>query len=190
MENNNIEKPNKAVANWCHVGVDIFHAHVLLCIGSRTDMMATGAQYMHEHSGWSDEKIDAVGKSLAKKLPYGEDKKIIGEVVRIDPDNGLIYFVRMDSFEPTPGDISVLCHECLHAAINILNDCGVKEEGGPDEVLCYVHEYIFKNALEQLSKDFSFLAKSYEKESDEGGEREEVETKTEAIENWWNRGRR
>lgn len=138
--------------NWHHIGIDLFHSDVLVCVGTRTQMMATSAEYMHENSQWSAEKIDRVGRELAKKLPYGEDSKICGEAVYVDSGDGIVNFIRLDSFAPTSQDISILSHECLHVALRMIKELRISEDDGC-ECLCYLHEYILKNALEYLTKD-------------------------------------
>lgn len=141
-------------ARWCHIGIDLFYADVLVFVGSRIQMMKSGAEYMHKASGWSDDKIDKIGKELAKVLPFGEDEKLCGESLSVDAPDGLLYFIRLDSFMPTSQDISILSHECLHTALSMHRDTRIKECDG-HESLCYLHEYIFKNALEGCTDMFN-----------------------------------
>jgi hypothetical protein len=52
----------------------------------------------------------------------------------------------------SPETISILLHECIHAASDILSTSGVKEKENCEETLCYTAHYIFRKALQSLWK--------------------------------------
>ena len=139
-------------AKWCHVAVEMFHADVMFCIGTRTQMMETGAKFLSETLKWEKDRVDRIGRCLAHAVPAEVEGMWCGEVFKVDPSCGLLVFVRLDRFEPTVEDISVLAHEICHVTFTLMKSLLV-EESGCMEAFCYMQEYIMKKALKALCSE-------------------------------------
>lgn len=50
----------------------------------------------------------------------------------------------------TPHCHAVLAHEVVHAARQILGSCGVVEDAGTEEALCYLVDHILERLLKEL----------------------------------------
>ena len=136
-------------AKWCHVAVEMFHADVVFCVGTRTQMMETGARFLSETLKWNKDRMDRIGRCLGNVVPAEGEDMWCGEVFKMDPSCGLVVFVRLDRFEPTVEDISVLAHEICHVTFTLMRHLRV-EESGCMEAFCYMQEYIMKTALGTL----------------------------------------
>lgn len=139
-------------AKWFHVAVEMFHADVVFCVGTRTLMMESGAAFLYDTLKWTQDRVDRVGKSLAAVVPSEGQGMWCGEVFKVDPSCGLLVFVRLDRFEPTVEDISVLAHEICHVTFTLMKSLLV-EESGCMETFCYMQEYIMKKALKALCSE-------------------------------------
>ena len=133
---------------WYHVGLNELHSDVFVCVGTRMQMMSTGAKYLQDNTGWSVDEIDNIGRDLASKLPYGEDPKVFIDMIPVDDGacDRLVYFIRLDSFSTGIGDISTLSSACLDVALSI----SVKLNKEDRKFLCQTHEILFKDVLHKL----------------------------------------
>ena len=104
-------------------------ADVVFCVGTRTQMMETGARFLSETLKWSKDRVDRIGRCLAHAVPAEGEDMWCGEVFKMDPSCGLVVFVRLDRFEPTVEDISVLAHEICHVTFTLARHLHVEESG-------------------------------------------------------------
>lgn len=49
------------------------------------------------------------------------------------------------------GSILTAAHECLHAAIDTLDQFGIKYNRNNHEILAYTHQYLFKRMLDAMA---------------------------------------
>lgn len=138
---------------WCHVGLDMFHADVVFCVGTRTQMMETGARFLSETLKWNKDRVDRIGRCLGNIVPAEGEDMWCGEVFKVDPSCGLVVFVRLDRFEPTVEDISVLAHEICHVSFTLVRNLRI-EESGCMEAFCYMQEYLLNKSLRALCEGF------------------------------------
>lgn len=130
-------------ANWYLFQSDVYRATVFLFLGTREDMCRTAADAL------CGEKLKLKiedAKCIAKRLDESFGKSVEGmngECLSLRDESGTrIWIVRLDDFDASVDSTVVLSHECLHAALSILGECGVSENP-PFEALCYMHEAIF-----------------------------------------------
>lgn len=154
---------------WCHVRLDMFHADVVFCVGTRTQMMKSGAAFLSGTLKWTQDRVDRVGRSLAAVVPAEGEDMLCGEVFKVDPSCGLLVFVRLDRFEPTVEDISVLSHEICHVTFTLKRHLHV-EESGCMEAFCYMQEYLLNKSLKALCEGFmSVVSEGAAKSEDQIG---------------------
>ena len=65
----------------------------------------------------------------------------------LDGDNGVIIWI--PKFPKTPIEYAVLCHECVHAAVRMLDTVDVPITKETDEVLAYTVDYLVSEILEK-----------------------------------------
>jgi len=71
-----------------------------------------------------------------------------------DGDDGQSVIIYSYMRDPNDTDqISSLSHECLHAAIFILNQKGVMDDDCGFEALTYLHDWIFHTMLDAIKRD-------------------------------------
>jgi len=64
--------------------------------------------------------------------------------------NGVVtdYIIAMANVNKTPLRLAQLSHECLHVALYVLDNHGVKYDGDNSEQLNYYHQWLFQQCLE------------------------------------------
>lgn len=145
---------------WFSYEANVYRARVLMFVGSRKEMCDSIYDFMvGKEFGMKPEDAKSFA-SVAKEHFGNERDEFDGECLSIScGELGKIWIVRMDDFEQTIDRIVVLSHECLHAALSILGDCGISENP-PFEALCYLHESIFMKLLKDTCSNGS---KPYQK---------------------------
>jgi hypothetical protein len=145
-------KKKEEYKQWYCAEVEIFHTHIFICIGSREDLVKTGLSAL-TNAGFTSDCVNDIGMSLTARIPNIYEHINCGECFCVPTtESGTVHFIRLDDFnQHCLDDITILAHECLHVAINIMDTCGI-EEVGNRECLCYLHEMIFKNFLKEMSK--------------------------------------
>lgn len=151
---------------WCHVGLDMFHADVVFCVGTRTQMMETGEKFLSETLKWNKDWVDRIGRCLGKVVPAEGEDMWCGEVFKMDSSCGLVVFVRLDRFEPTVEDISVLSHEICHVTFTLMRHLRI-EESGCMECFCYMQEYLLNKSLKALCEGFLSVVPDGEAKSED-----------------------
>lgn len=149
-------------SQWYVIEIELFHTHVFVCEGSVEEMLSTGASAFTKLN-FDDDCVKDIGESLAALIPTLNNKNA-GECYDVKTSNhGTVQIIRLNECCPQDcHDIAVLSHECLHASLNILKSCGVKETGG-HECLCYLQEMIFENLLAEIHKVKNPLPRYYAK---------------------------
>lgn len=144
---------------WCAFIGDIYPVKVMFFIGSRKEMSESIAEAL---TGTESARFQAQKKEIIEKVrsEYSvELPSLEGECICVTASRGArLWIVRVREFDGTIECAALLSHECLHAAISVLDFLGVSE-APPFEVLCYTHEAIFKRFLRSASAHIGILKK-------------------------------
>ena len=137
----------KSGSPWFDFRNGVFPVRVLFFIGNRESMCESSMEGLTSLSNPMSKRIAEEASEKMKRCFDTSSPRISGECLSIESDNvPRFWIVRMDSFDGSVDDTVMLSHECLHAALSILGYCGISENT-PFEVLCYLHEAIFKKFM-------------------------------------------
>jgi hypothetical protein len=97
--------------------------------------------------GWSRENIiNFISET------YSKDVDISGAVAAaIVPTSGQI-FIWTEKIPRNSEDLSILAHECVHAANSTFSNCGYRVDMNNDESQAYMVSLLFKKALQSIEK--------------------------------------
>lgn len=116
---------------------DTYDAVVYFYIGSEIDMV-----------DWLRKKFKFVGENPVTKQYAGLSFTLSGD------DNFMSHIIWMPKMDFTCDDYVTLSHECLHTAINVMEDRGCESMGrGGSEELAYFHSAIYSSMLKQIFND-------------------------------------
>ena len=150
----------KSDTRWCEFMGDIYPARIMLFLGSRKEMGKSIADALRNGKGG---ELDATQKEFvgsARAYLNSEVSALTGECNCLEARNGdMLWIVRVDDFDGSVDGVATLSHECLHAALSVLDCCGVSENP-PYECLCYLHGAIFKKFLTCASAHIGLLRKN------------------------------
>ena len=149
----------KSDTRWTEFFCDIFGAQIMFFVGDKKDLLSSAADALArlEHP-----MAEALQKEFVKKLKLGYASQlsgIDGECSSLTASSGeKLWIVWIADFNGSVDRITTLSHECLHAALSVLDCCGVSENP-PFECLCYLHQAICKKFLAGASAHIGILRK-------------------------------
>lgn len=134
--------------DWFFVNNDVYPVKVFMFIGNRQQMFDTAVGGMR--GCFRDPHAMLNAELFADKMRNSFCREAIGidgECLSVEIDSGeRIWIVRMNAFDGSVCDTVMLSHECLHAALSVMNHLGISENQ-PYEALCYLHESILKKFM-------------------------------------------
>jgi len=71
-----------------------------------------------------------------------------GKTIACPSKDKFDYIIAMANMNKTPLRLAQLAHECLHVALYVLDEHGVKYDGDNSEQLNYYHQWLFQQCLE------------------------------------------
>lgn len=150
---------SRSDTRWSEFFCNTFSARIMLFVGDRKEMIASVAGAFGELKSLMG---DEMTKEFVKKIRLYCGSKISGadgECISVTASSGAkLWIVRVDDFDGSVDGVATLSHECLHAALSVLDCCGVSENP-PFECLCYLHGAIFKKFLIGASAHIGLLRK-------------------------------
>lgn len=154
---------NAEMKNWCSFENCIYPVRVLIFMGNRKRMCENVHFAMVDKNVFSDPMKMDFAANFAKQwcMEFGEeDNSVHSECLSVfsEKNGQRMWIIRIGSFDGSIDDTALVSHECLHAAIGIMEYCGVNEKH-PFEALCYLHEAIFKKAIEFMFGRVGMLRK-------------------------------
>jgi hypothetical protein len=97
---------------------------------------------------WLKKRFKFVGKNPVDTKYAGLSFTLTGD------DNFMSHIIWMPNMNFTCDEYTTLSHECLHTAINIMEDRGCESMGkGASEELAYFHSAIYGSLLKQILHD-------------------------------------
>ena len=129
---------------WNYLHCEIYNCDIILYIGDQNRCIDNVEDFLKE-------KFKDDYKNIIDDLVHyiGSDENTSGDwcMSSFGKRNELTVIMVVSSLNSDIDSITTLSHECIHAAMFILNQCGVYDDKMGFESLAYLHEYIFSNFL-------------------------------------------
>ena len=156
---------SKADTRWSEFVGDVYPVRIMLFIGSRKEMVESIGDAFAKYKGTESKETRKEFVENIRSQFGSQESTLAGECGSVVASNGLkLWIVRLAKFDRSVGSMVILSHECLHAALSVLDFCGVSENP-PFEGLCYTHEAIFKTFLLCAMSHIGGLEKQTAKQS-------------------------
>lgn len=148
-------EPVSLLNKWAFVDIPLFHARVFLFVGSMSDMRQTARSCIRDFEQSDSDDVAMFIENYCDS--HCDCLHTNGDAFGQEGTA----FIRVSSLSLNVlDDVLVLNHECLHAALGILDWVGI-ESKGEHETLCYTHEFIFGRAMKEFSKPIFSQKESY-----------------------------